>query len=111
MVKALYEIRIFPDDETTEIVYSDATHCFWEANNTILTVCLPTHHDHWPRERFRHYTVKKLDSDEPVKKACGFHVGDPDPEDAPKESLCTCPDCGAFLPHGDHKPDCPNGDL
>ncbi len=54
-------VRIFPDDETTEVVYRNATHVFWEANDTVLTICLPAEkrHVHWLRERIRHYDVWK----------------------------------------------------
>lgn len=56
--KSLYTVRIFPDDETTKIVYEDVTHVFWEAGNTVLTLCLPDDvHVHWLREKFRHYDV------------------------------------------------------
>lgn len=59
-VPATFSVRIFPDDETTEVVYPVVTHAFMEAGNTILTMCLPNgEHAHWPRERFRHYTVTK----------------------------------------------------
>jgi len=58
-----FTVRIFPDDETTEVVYETVTHVFWEAGNTVLTLCLPDRHAHWLRERIRHYDVKeeKLD--------------------------------------------------
>lgn len=57
-VPPTFTVRIFPDDETTEMVYPIVTHAFMEAGNTILTLCLPNkEHAHWPRERFRHYTV------------------------------------------------------
>lgn len=54
-----YRVRIFPDDETTDLIYENVTHVFWEANNTILTICLPddNRHAHWPRERIRHYDI------------------------------------------------------
>ena len=61
VTKKLYRVRIFPDDETTQIVYENVTHCFFEADNTVLVMCLPgTEHAHWPRERFRHYTVEEM---------------------------------------------------
>jgi len=58
-----FTVRIFPDDETTEVVYETVTHVFWEAGNTVLTLCLPDRHAHWLRERIRHYDVNegKLD--------------------------------------------------
>ena len=54
-----FTVRIYPDDETTQMIYKDVTHCFWEAGNTVLTICLPGlhHHVHWLRERIRHYVV------------------------------------------------------
>lgn len=56
--KSLYTVRIFPDDETTKIIYEHVTHVFWEAGNTVLTLCLPDgRHAHWLREKFRHYDV------------------------------------------------------
>jgi hypothetical protein len=52
-------VRIFPDDETTRMEYHNVTHVFWEANNTVLTICLPDEgrHEHWLRERIRHYSI------------------------------------------------------
>ena len=58
MKKGLFTVRIFPDDETTHIIYENVTHCFWEANNTVLTLCLPEgKHAHWLREKIRHYDL------------------------------------------------------
>lgn len=63
-MKKTFTVRIFPDDETTEVVYKNVTHVFWEANNTVLTICLPEigRHIHWLRERVRHYVVIDRDS-------------------------------------------------
>jgi hypothetical protein len=56
--KSLYTVRIFPEDETTKIVYESVTHVFWEANGTVLVLCLPDgKHAHWLREWIRHYDV------------------------------------------------------
>lgn len=55
----LYTVRIFPEDETTEIVYTDVTHAFWEAGHSVLTLCLPDRHAHWLREWIRHYDIKE----------------------------------------------------
>jgi len=54
-----FDVRIFPDDETTSLVYENVTHVFLEGNNTILTICDPDkkRHHHWPLSRVRHYTV------------------------------------------------------
>ena len=54
-----FRVRIFPDDETTLMEYTGVTHVFWEANNTVLTICLPeeNRHAHWLRERIRHYDI------------------------------------------------------
>jgi len=54
-----YSIRLFLDDETTDMVINDVTHIFLEANNTILTVCIPAErrHSHWPINRIRHYEI------------------------------------------------------
>jgi len=62
MKKGLFRVRIFPDDETTDLIYENVTHCFWEADNTVLTICLPEPklHAHWLRERIRHYTVEDM---------------------------------------------------
>lgn len=58
MLKGKFTVRIFPDDETTKIVYEGVTHAFWEANNTVLTLCLPEgKHAHWLREKIRHYDI------------------------------------------------------
>ena len=55
-----FRVRIFPDDETTDMIYYEVTHAFWEANNTVLTLCLPDGvHAHWLRERIRHYDVRE----------------------------------------------------
>ena len=64
MRETLSTVRIFPDDETTEVVYLNVTHLFWEANSTVLTICLPleNQHVHWLRERVRHYDVRKQGS-------------------------------------------------
>lgn len=65
-----FTVRIFPDDETTEMVYRDVTHAFWEAGNTVLTLCLPDgKHAHWLRERIRHYDV--VDDRELAKRRRG----------------------------------------
>lgn len=56
--KHLYTVRIFPEDETTKIEYTNVTHVFWEANGTVLVLCLPAgEHAHWLREWIRHYDV------------------------------------------------------
>lgn len=56
--KQQYTVRIFPEDETTKIVYKNVTHAFWEAGNSVLTLCLPNGvHAHWLREWIRHYDV------------------------------------------------------
>lgn len=52
-----YKVRIFPEDETTEIVYTGVTHVFWEAKGTVLVLCLPDRHAHWLREWIRHYDI------------------------------------------------------
>jgi hypothetical protein len=53
-----FTVRIFPIDETTEMVYPKVTHAFWEAGHTVLTLCLPKgKHAHWLREWIRHYDV------------------------------------------------------
>ena len=58
VVKALYRVRIFPEDETTLILYENVTHVFWEAKGTVLVLCLPDgKHAHWLREWIRHYDV------------------------------------------------------
>ncbi len=55
------QVRIFPIDETTEVVYEGVTHVFWEAGNTVLTICLPLEnkHAHWLREWIRHYDIQE----------------------------------------------------
>lgn len=59
--KSLYTVRIFPEDETTKIVYEKVTHVFWEANGTVLVLCLPDgKHAHWLREWIRHYDVTEV---------------------------------------------------
>jgi hypothetical protein len=57
-------IRIFRDDETTELWYHDCTHIFWTNNGTILTICLPDkqQHVHWPREQISHYDIFAADA-------------------------------------------------
>lgn len=63
--KALYTVRIFPEDETTLILYENVTHVFWEANSTVLVLCLPNgKHAHWLREWIRHYDVMEELTDE-----------------------------------------------
>lgn len=58
VAKHRYTVRIFPEDETTKIVYENVTHVFWEANGTVLVLCLPSgKHAHWLREWIRHYDV------------------------------------------------------
>ena len=52
-----FTVRIFPEDETTEIVYDSVTHVFWEAGNSVLTLCLADRHAHWLREWIRHYDI------------------------------------------------------
>jgi len=61
-MRTLYIVRIYPDDETTDMIYRNVTHVFWEANNTVLTICLPgtKTHVHWLRERIRHYEVMDM---------------------------------------------------
>lgn len=59
---ALYTVRIFPEDETTEIVYERVTHVFWENDGTVLVLCLPDRHAHWLREWIRHYDIWKWES-------------------------------------------------
>ena len=57
-VKKNYTVRIFPTDETTEVVYVNVTHAFWEAGHTVLTLCLPNEkHAHWLREWIRHFDI------------------------------------------------------
>jgi hypothetical protein len=57
-LKKIYTVRIFPIDETTEVVYANVTHVFWEAGHTVLTLCLPDgKHAHWLREWIRHFDV------------------------------------------------------
>ena len=59
--KSTYTVRIFPEDETTKIVYENVTHVFWEANATVLVLCLPDgKHAHWLREWIRHYDVTEI---------------------------------------------------
>jgi hypothetical protein len=54
--KSLYTVRIFPKDETTQIVYEKVTHVF--SGSTVLVLCLPDgKHAHWLREWIRHYDV------------------------------------------------------
>jgi hypothetical protein len=53
-----FTVRIFPEDETTTMEYKNVTHAIWEANNTVLMLCLPDgKHAHWLREWIRHYDV------------------------------------------------------
>lgn len=56
---ATFTVRIFPEDETTEIVYKEVTHVFWEAGGTVLVLCLPDRHAHCLREWIRHYDIWK----------------------------------------------------
>jgi hypothetical protein len=53
-----FTVRIFPEDETTLMEYTNVTHVIWEAGNTVLMLCLPDgKHAHWLREWIRHYDV------------------------------------------------------
>lgn len=70
MKKSLFIVRIFPENETTHIVYENVTHCFWEAGNTVLTLCLPEgKHAHWLREHIRHYDVIDIEKRDQEKAA------------------------------------------
>ena len=59
MTEKLSTVRIFPVDETTTVIYNNVTHVFWEADSTVLTICLPSEgrHSHWLREQIRHYDI------------------------------------------------------
>lgn len=59
-----YRVRIFRDDEVTDVIYENVTHVFWTANNTVLTICLPDEgrHAHWLREQVCHYDVVEMSS-------------------------------------------------
>jgi len=65
MITPKVTVRIFPDDETTEVIYEHVTHVFWEANATVLTICLPFEgrHVHWLRGRIRHYDIWEEDEE------------------------------------------------
>lgn len=58
MAKKRYTVRIFPEFETTEVVYRGVAHCLWEADNTVLVVVIPGERQaHWLREWIRHYDI------------------------------------------------------
>lgn len=54
-----FRVRIFRDDEVTEVVYHNVTHAFWTNRGTVLTICLPDQEKHanWLREQICHYDV------------------------------------------------------
>lgn len=57
-----YRVRIFRDDELTDVVYENVTHCFWTAKGTVLTICLPDKNKHamWLREQICHFDVEEM---------------------------------------------------
>lgn len=59
MADKRFTIRIFRDDEVTELYYENVTHIFWTNNGTVLTICLPDEkrHVHWLREQICHYDI------------------------------------------------------
>lgn len=54
-----FTVRIFRDDEVTEVVYHGATHVFWTNRGTVLTICLPENDEHamWLREQICHLSI------------------------------------------------------
>lgn len=53
------KVRIFRDDEVTEVWYENVTHIFFTNGGTILTICLPDEdrHANWPINGISHYDI------------------------------------------------------
>jgi hypothetical protein len=62
----LSTVRIFRDDELTEVVYKNVTHAFWTNKGTVFTVCLPDENRHalWLREQICHIDITEQEEHE-----------------------------------------------
>lgn len=60
-----FKIRIFRDDEVTEVWYEKVTHIFWTNRGTVLTICLPdeNRHAHWLASQISHYDIFEEDAE------------------------------------------------
>lgn len=56
-----FGVRIFRDDEVTEVYYTGVTHAFWTNHGTVFTICLPDDNEHalWPREQISHISIEE----------------------------------------------------
>lgn len=69
-VTQAWRLKLYRDDSTTPVVYTDVKHVFWTAGNTVLTIAQFTagaaqeahHYVHWPRERFAWYRLERQDT-------------------------------------------------
>jgi len=61
------KLTLYRDDSTTQVVYENVKHFFWNANNTVLVIAQyddvtpgSHHYIHWPRERFCWFKDEKV---------------------------------------------------
>lgn len=54
-----FKVRIFRDDEVTEVWYENVTHVFWTNKGQVLTICLPDEdrHANWLAKEISHYDI------------------------------------------------------
>lgn len=61
------KITLYRDDSTTQVVFENVKHFFWNAGNTVLVIAQYSnvetgvhHYIHWPRERFCWFKDEKV---------------------------------------------------
>ena len=66
MADKRFKVRIFRDDEVTEVIYENVTHAFWTNRGTVLTICLPdeNRHANWLREQICHYDIVEMNDNQ-----------------------------------------------
>jgi hypothetical protein len=57
-----FKLRIFRDDEVTEVWYENVTHVFWTNHGRVLTICLPddNRHANWLESQISHYDIWEM---------------------------------------------------
>jgi hypothetical protein len=66
-ITRVWTVKLYRDDSTTPIVYSDVKHVFWTADNSVFVIAQFTdgpgqeahHYIHWPRERVCWYRLER----------------------------------------------------